>query len=131
MSYQYTITECGDYLRVEVHGSRSGTDVTRESLNMWQIVAQQCQQKGINLILAVFHLSGSRDIMDTFNIVEGVQEWLWPELAIAYVDMNAENSKENTIVEHFAMMHGINFRIFFNEDEGLRWIKAMYSTHRH
>ncbi|WP_299204020.1 hypothetical protein [uncultured Amphritea sp.] len=131
MAYQYTISECRDYLRVEVHGSRNGIDVTRESLRMWQIVAQRCQSKGINLILAVFHLTGTRDMIDTFNIVEGVQEWLWPELAIAYVDMNADNRKENTIVEQSAMMHGINFRIFYNEDDGTRWLNALQSTHRH
>ncbi len=131
MAYQYSISECGNYLRVEVHGSRDGINVTRESLKMWRVVVQQCESKKFNLILAVFHLTGVRDMLDTFNIVDGVQEWLWPELAIAYVDMNAENSKENTIVEQSAMMHGINFRAFLSEDDGIRWLNALHSTHRH
>ncbi len=131
MAYQFTITECGDYLKVEVHGSRNTSDVTRESLNMWSTVAQRCQEKNYNLILAVFHLSGMRNIMDTFNIVEGVQEWLWPELAIAYIDMNPESSKENTIAEQSAMMHGINFRSFICEEDGIHWLTALHSTHRH
>ncbi|MBQ0755611.1 MAG: hypothetical protein KBT54_00775 [Amphritea sp.] len=131
MAYQFTITECGDYLRIEVHGSRTESDVTQESLNMWQGVATLCREKGFNQILAVFHLSGVRNIMDTFNIVEGVQKWLWPELAIAYVDMDSENRKENTVVEQSAMMHGINFRSFLTEKDGIRWLTAMHSTHRH
>lgn len=131
MAYQFTITECGDYLRIEVHGSRTESDVTHESLTMWQGIATLCREKKINLILAVFYLSGVRNIMDTFNIVEGVQQWLWPELAIAYVDMDPENRKENTVVEQSAMMHGINFRTFLSEEDAIRWLTAMHSTHRH
>lgn len=131
MAYQFTITECGDYLRVEVHGSRTESDVTHESLTMWHTVAKRCQEKNLNLILAVFYLTGVRDIMDTFNIVEGVQEWIWPELAIAYIDMDSENRKENTVVEQSAMMHGINFRTFLTEKDGIRWLTAMHSTLRH
>ncbi|UTW04350.1 hypothetical protein KDX31_04905 [Amphritea atlantica] len=131
MSYQYTTTECGYYLRVEVKGSRERTDVTHQSLTMWERVASLCKAKENNLILAVFHLDGTRSLMDTFNIVEGVQNWLWPELAIAYVDTDPVNQKENIIAEQSAMMHGINFRTFLTEEDGLRWLKAMHSTKRH
>ncbi|MBN0987559.1 hypothetical protein [Amphritea pacifica] len=131
MAYQYTITECGYYLRVEVNGSRDRSDVTTESLRMWQDVASECKEKHINLILAVFRLSGIRSLMDTFNIVEGVQHWLWPELAIAYIDTDPLNQKENIIAEQSAMMHGINFRAFLSEKDGLQWLKAMHSSQRH
>ncbi|WP_296054892.1 hypothetical protein [uncultured Amphritea sp.] len=131
MAYQYTITECGYYLRVEVKGSRELTDVTHESLTMWERVASLCKAKDFNLILAVFHLSGTRSLMDTFNIVEGVQDWLWSELAIAYVDKDPVNQKENIIAEQSAMMHGINFRTFLSEEDGTHWLKAMHSSQRH
>ncbi|SEQ52105.1 hypothetical protein SAMN03080615_01816 [Amphritea atlantica] len=131
MAYQYTVKECDYYLRVEVMGSRDRTDVTTESLRMWQDVASECKKKRINLILAVFRLSGIRSLMDTFNIVEGVQNWLWPELAIAYIDTDPLNQKENIIAEQSAMMHGINFRAFLSEEDGIQWLKAMHSSQKH
>ncbi|GGK58393.1 hypothetical protein [Amphritea balenae] len=131
MAYQYTITDCGEYLRLEVHGSRKGVDVARESLTMWKEVADTCQKQQHNLILAVFYLSGMRSLMDTFNIVEGVQDMLWPELAIAYVDMDPENREENTMAEQSAMIHGINFRTFLSEESASSWLKAMHSTSLH
>ncbi|WP_417227277.1 hypothetical protein [Amphritea sp.] len=131
MSYQYAISECDNYLRIEVTGTRAETNVAQESLSMWETVAKHCQSKHLNLILAIFHLEGTRSLTDTFNIVAGVQEWIWPELVIAYVDTNPANIKTNIIVEKSAMIHGINFRTFLTEDDGAAWLKAMHSTARH
>lgn len=131
MSYQYAITECGNYLRIEVQGSRNKADVTQESLKMWEGVAKHCKNKSLNMVLAVFHLDGTRSLMDTFNIVAGVKEWIWPELVIAYVDTNPVNRKDNIIAEQSAMRHGINFRTFLTEQDGIAWLQAMYSTTRY
>lgn len=131
MPYQYDISEYDNYLRIEVKGTRAETDVTQESLAMWKDVANQCQKKHLNLILAIFHLEGTRSLTDTFNIVAGVQDWIWPELVIAYVDTNPTNIKTNIIVEKSAMIHGINFRTFLTEEDGVAWLKAMHSTARY
>lgn len=128
MSYQYAVAECGHYLRIEVYGAREKNNVPQESLSMWESVAKYCQSKHINLILAVFHLEGTRSLTDTFNIVAGVQQWIWPELAIAYVDTNSINVKTNIIAEQSAMLHGINFRTFLNEKDAIEWLQAMYTT---
>ena len=130
MAYSYTITDCGDFVKIEVFGSRINTDVTSESLKMWHAVARHCKTTDQNLILAVFHLEGVRSLMDTFNIVEGVRDWLWPELAIAYVDTDPDNQKENTIAEQSAMVHGINFRTFLSERSAIEWLEGMYSLQR-
>ncbi|RTE64820.1 hypothetical protein EH243_15690 [Amphritea opalescens] len=131
MPYQYALTECDNYLRIEVQGSRSKTDVTQASLKMWKAVAEHCKHKDFNMILAVFHLDGTRSLMDTFNIVAGVQELLWPELVIAYVDTDPVNRKENIIAEQSAMLHGINFRTFLTETDAVAWLQAMYTTNRY
>ncbi|MDO6563354.1 hypothetical protein Q4488_08150 [Amphritea sp. 1_MG-2023] len=131
MPYQYAITECEDYLRIEVKGTRTKADVIQDSLSMWQDVAKHCRTKGFNLILAIFHLQGTRSISDTFNIVAGVQEWIWPELTIAYVDTNPANLKNNILTEKSAMIHGINFRTFLSEEDGVAWLQAMHSTSRY
>jgi len=124
MSYQYSLSKLDSYLRVEVSGSREGINVAQESLQMWTEVANTCRSKNIDHILAIFHLSGKRSLINTFDIVSGVSSMVWPELMIAYVDTDSVNKQQNAIAEDSAMSHGINFRAFETEEEGRCWLLA-------
>lgn len=124
MPYQYSLMKQDNYLRVEVSGSREGINVAQESLQMWTEVASTCRSDHIDHVLAIFHLTGKRSLITTFDIVAGVKDLLWPELMIAYVDTDIENKQQNSIAEDSALSHGINFRTFDTEEEGRRWLLA-------
>jgi len=130
MPYQYQITEQDGYLKIEVNGTRKGENVAEQSLTMWTEVANLCRQRHIDGILAIFHLTGRRSLVNTFDIVEGVKPLLWPELKIAYIDMDEENRQQNSIAETSALSHGINFRTFESIEEGQRWLKASINATR-
>ncbi|WP_432474192.1 hypothetical protein [Amphritea sp. HPY] len=124
MPYQYSVIKQDNYLRVEVSGSREGINVAQASLQMWTEVAATCRSKNIDHILAIFHLSGKRSLLNTLDIVDGVKSMVWPELMIAYVDTDPDNKQQNAIAEDSAMSHGINFRTFETEEEGRQWLLA-------
>lgn len=124
MPYQYSLSKLDNYLRMEVSGSREDINVVQESLQMWTEVANSCRSNNIDHILAIFHISGKRSLINIFDIVAGAKSMVWPELMIAYIDTDSENKQQNAIAEDSAMSHGINFRTFDTEEEGRQWLLA-------
>lgn len=122
MHYQVKLEVLDSYVRVEVSGIREQGKVSESSLAVWQEVAEVCKKHQINHILAVFNLKGQRTITDTLKIIEGAKAWVWPELMMAYVDNDEQSQLNNVILEQVTLSHGISFRSFANEEQGLRWL---------
>ncbi|MCV6609779.1 MAG: hypothetical protein OIF55_03290 [Amphritea sp.] len=126
MSYEVKLDVLNSYVRVEVSGTRIPGEVADSSLAVWKKVAETCKKHQINHVLAVFHLKGQRTITDTLKIIEGAKLWVWPELMMAYVDSDENSQANNAILEQITLSHGISFRAFANEQQGIRWLENFH-----
>ncbi|WP_432474191.1 hypothetical protein [Amphritea sp. HPY] len=122
MAYQYTMTEQGDFLRVEVSGKREAERTVSDTIAFWQAILNESNANNRNNILAIFRVTGKRSLMETFDIVEALQGLIRDDIKIAYVETIPENRAETSIIGTTARMHGIAFQAFDNEAEASEWL---------
>lgn len=122
MMYQYTMTDRGDYLRVEVAGKRVASQVASDAIEFWQAITHISKKNNHKNILAIFRVTGKRSVMETFDIVEALQDLILDDMKIAFVETIPENRAETSISETTARMHGIAFQVFDNEAEASEWL---------
>lgn len=130
MMYQYSMTDHGDYLRVEVTGKRvTGTRETdqtvSDAIEFWQAITDIFKKNSHKNILAIFRVTGKRSLMETFDIVEALQDLTLDDIKIAYVETIPENRADTSITGTTARMHGIAFQVFEYEAEASEWLTAV------
>jgi len=122
MTYQYTMTDHGHYLRVEVAGNRVASQVASDAIEFWQAITHISKKNSHKNILAIFRVTGKRSLMETFDIVEALQDLISDDMKIAFVETVPENRAETSTTETTARMHEIAFQVFDNETEASEWL---------
>jgi hypothetical protein len=71
MSYEASVQENSDHIRVEVTGERESSQQIMESAKeFWTRVLDLCDEKGIYRVLAIFDLRGDLPTMTAYELGE-------------------------------------------------------------
>ena len=126
MSFNVSIEEKHDYIRVEVSGERIRGQVESDSIAVWSNVAEVCNKNGVFRVLAVLNLTGDLPTMAAYNVGSSlVNNDLMKKLKIAVVDLNEKSRRINLFLETVAVNRGgIGDRsgIFANEKNAIEWL---------
>jgi len=126
MSFNVSIEEKHDYIRVEVSGERIRGQVESDSIAVWSNVAEVCNKNGVFRVLAVLNLTGDLPTMAAYNVGSSlVNNDLMKKLKIAVVDPNEKSRGTNRFLETVAINRGgIGDRsgIFDNEKNAIDWL---------
>lgn len=125
MTYQYTMTEHDDFLRIEVSGRRETKQTVSETIAFWQAALNKSKAVNHNNILTIFRVTGKRSLMETFDIVEALRDLIRDDTKIAYVETIPENRAETSITGTTARMYGIAFKVFDDEAKASEWLTAV------
>ena len=126
MSFNVSIEEKQDYIRVAVSGERIRGQVENDAIAVWSNVAEVCNKNGIFRVLAVLSLTGDLPTMAAYDVGTSlVKNDLMNKLKIAVADLNEKSRRTNLFLETVAVnRRGISnrSRIFDNEKNAIEWL---------
>ncbi len=125
MSYEFSITDEPEYIRVEVSGVRP-PDVDKglaDVMQVWARVAERCRATRQKRVLAVLRLTGEVPIMGSYGVVTRADEFGWSRsFRLAVVDLNEESRRGNSFTETVAFNLGYPVCVFATESEAKAWL---------
>ena len=118
--YTLTVEEKTEYLRVTARGKRSRENI--ESLT-WNVFHAALEKRLSKILIDIRELSGDFGFMDIFCLVKEVFHGLRGKGVdqIAVIDVHTTN-RENWFLEPVAQSHGINIRVFPEEETARKWL---------
>ncbi len=123
MSYDVTIEEMKDYLRVEVSGDRVPGQEADDGIEVWRHLADVCRETGHDKLLVILHLSGHIPTTASYKIASNPDKFGWEKrFKVAVVDLNQESRLENYLTGAIAVSQGYDARIFDNELTAEAWL---------
>ncbi len=123
MSYDLSIQDNQDYIKVVISGDRiPGQEVADISAVLVE-VAEYCKEKNSNKVLGVINLSGRLPTMASLNIINTTDSFGWDrKFKFALYDMNDDSRKDNLFTETVATNRGFQLKVFDNEQDANKWL---------
>lgn len=119
MAYQVAITEERGIVRAEVSGKRDA----RDSLALWQRLAEECRTRGASAALAVMRLEGRMSTTEMFDLASRLREHGWdPKVPLAIVDTNEPSQSDNEFGATVAANRGLAVRAFTDVRSAEAWL---------
>ena len=123
--YQTNIENHGDFLCVEVSGTRTpGTEHT-EAMATWTPVIAECRSANLARLLIRYRMQGRFSLMHAFNLTDNPEQLGWMRtLRIAVVRLEGTPLEELRAVETIAVNRGFPLRVFTDEPAARYWLFA-------
>ena len=123
MPYEMLIQVRQDWIRVVATGERLPGKEEDEVEVIWRPVANVCLTEEIDLILAIYNVSGPLPAPHSRAITNARKAIGWSRhFKLALVDLNIESRQELLLVEELAVSNGYQFRVFDNELKAEAWL---------
>ena len=128
MSYSVSIKENKGYIQMEVSGERTKGQEAKAAIELWVRLAEECNNKGIFKVLAIYSLSGELPTMAAYEVgVSLAKNELIKKLKIAVVDLN-ENSRINNLFTETVAKNRVSGmyggKVFYTTDKAIEWLLA-------
>lgn len=123
MSYNITVKEKGNHIRVEVTGKRIPGKEVEDAGIIWSQVSEICRTKNIDKILLVSKVTGPLSFLASFNIAATPKDYGWSHrLRLAAVILDEEARKGYLFSETVGVNRGYIVKIFDNEQDAKTWL---------
>jgi hypothetical protein len=123
MSYEVSIQEQEDYIRVEITGKRAPGSEVEDAVAVWSYVAEVCQAKEKDRILGIYDVTGRLPTRAAHAIAYDPARFGWSKrFKLALVNMHEESRQDVLFVEDVAVSSGYQVRIFDDEQEAEAWL---------
>jgi hypothetical protein len=118
--FKLTMEEKPNYLHVRTSGLRSRENVQYLSLNVFNAALEKHLSK---ILLDIRGLEGYFGFMDIFFLVKEVLKNLRGKGVdqVAIIDIH-RSTREGWFLEPVAQSHGLNIRVFPNEESAIKWL---------
>lgn len=123
MSYNITIKEKGNHIRVEVTGKRIPGKEVEDAGIIWSQVSEICRTKNIDKILLVSKVTGPLSFFASFNIAATPKDYGWSNrFTLAAVIFDEKARKGYLFSETVADNRMFVLKIFDNEQDAKTWL---------
>ena len=123
MSFQYSILEIQDYLRLEVSGNWTPGKESEEIIRVLAEAADSCREVGATRILAVFDVPGRLQIWDAHKVAITPESFGWDHsFSLALVFLHEERFKSSLHAEMVATSRGFRVKSFRDELSAKSWL---------
>lgn len=123
MSFQYSIIENKDFLRLEVSGNWTPGKESEEIIRVLAHASDSCRKVGVTRVLAVFDIPGRLQIWDAHKVAIKPESYGWDHsFSLALVFLYEERFKSSLHSEMVATSLGFRVKSFRDEPSAKLWL---------
>lgn len=118
-NYELHFESKAGYLHACVRGTSTRL---KESLERWQQIAAQCNQRGFCKVLIEEDLKGQITFAELHGFAERLPKLGFTQIKVAFIDRYLDQHTANQFAETVAINRGIDVKIFLDLTEAEQWL---------
>jgi hypothetical protein len=123
MSYDVSITEHKDYLRVQMSGKRNSSQEPEDSIRAWTQITEACDKANLDRILVVSNITGRLETLAPLDIARSHESFGWSKhFKMAFVSFDEESWNDISFAETVGVNRGFFVKLFDNEQDAKAWL---------
>ena len=123
MTYDLTIKENSDHIRLEISGSWTPGQEAEDVKSVWIRVAGKSRVNNVCRILAIWNIPNRLPTLAAYNMTKATEEFGWSRrFKLAVVYSSGQRLQDSLFGEDIGVNRGYNIKMFNNEQDAKSWL---------